>query len=57
MAIILATQRGLQEMQWRSMSTWLEEREEEWDTCHQDDVLWSTAITNMVAMVMAGMKL
>ena len=56
MATMLGTQTALQETQWRSMSTWLEEREEKWETRHQDDVLWSTGITNMVAKVMAGMK-
>lgn len=31
----------------------MEEREEKWDTRHQDDVLWGNGITDMATRVMA----
>jgi hypothetical protein len=57
MATMLGQQTALQEMQWRSMSRWLEEAMQQWETCHQDDILWRREITNMVATVMARMTL
>ena len=54
MANMLETQTALQEMQWRGMKTWLEEKEEKRDAYHQDDILWGKGITDMVKRVVAG---
>jgi len=56
MATLLGTPTALQETQCQSMSTWLDEREDKWETRHHDDGLWSTGITKMVAKVTGGMK-
>jgi len=54
MAIMLDAQTALQEAQWQGMKTWLENREEKWNTYHQDDVLWGRGITDMVTMVVTA---
>jgi len=54
MANMLEAQTALQEAQWRGMKTWLQEKEENWDTYHQDDVLWGKDITDMVGRVVAA---
>jgi len=32
----------------------MQEREQKWDACHEDDMLWGAAITHMIAKVMIG---
>jgi len=41
--------------QWQGMMAWMEEREQKWDTRHEDDKLCRVGITNMIAKVMKGM--
>ena len=36
------------------MMTWMQEREQKWDTRHEDDNLWGAGITNMIAKVVKG---
>jgi hypothetical protein len=36
------------------MRTWMKEREQKWDACHEDDKLWGAGISNMIAKVMKG---
>jgi len=32
----------------------MQEREQKWNACHQDDKLWGEGITNMIVKVMKG---
>jgi hypothetical protein len=41
-----------EEAEWQAMMTWMQEREQKWDTHHQDDRLWGAGITNKIAKVM-----
>jgi hypothetical protein len=51
MANMLETQTALQEMQWRLMKIWSEEKAEKRDAYHEDDVLRGTGIIDMVNRV------
>jgi hypothetical protein len=51
---LLEAQTAREEAQWREMMTWMQEREQKWDTHHKDDKLWVAGITNMIANVMKG---
>jgi len=51
---LVQAQVAREEAQWLGMRTWMQEREEKWDTCHQDDKLWGVCITNLIARVMKG---
>jgi len=42
------------EAQWQGMMAWMQEREQKWDTRHEDNKLWGAGITNMIAKVMKG---
>ena len=33
---------------------WMQEREQKWDSRHEDDKLWRVDITNMIAKTMNG---
>jgi hypothetical protein len=43
MARILEPHAAREEVQWRDMKVWLENRETKWDERHRDDVLWGRA--------------
>jgi len=51
---VLQTQSTLQEVHWRGMNTWLEEKDRKRVAYHQDDLLWGKGITDMVATVVAA---
>ena len=51
---LLEAQEAREEAQWLGMTTWMQEREQKWDTHHEDDKLWGAGITNMIAKVMKG---
>jgi hypothetical protein len=42
------------EAQRLAMITWLQERKQKWDACHEDAKLWGAGITNMIAKTMQG---
>jgi len=54
MANMLETHNELQEAQWRSMKSWLEEDEKIRDAYHQDHLLSGEVITDMVARAVAA---
>jgi len=43
-----------EEAQGLGMRTWMQEGEQKWDACHEDDKVWGVGITNMIAMIMKG---
>jgi hypothetical protein len=49
---LVEAQAAREEAQWRGMMTWMQEREQKWDTRHDDDTLWGAGITNLSAKVM-----
>jgi hypothetical protein len=51
---LVQAQAAREEAQWLGMRTWMQEREQKWDTRHEDDKLWGAGITNMIATVMKG---
>jgi hypothetical protein len=51
---LLEVQAAREEALWRGMMTWRQEREQKWDTRHEDNKLWGAGITNMIAKVMKG---
>jgi len=52
LANLLEPQAARKETQWRGMTTWMQEREQKWDTGQEDDKLWGAGTTNMIAKVM-----
>jgi len=51
---MLEAQAAREEAQWRGTLTWMQEREQKLDACHEDNKLWGAGITNMIAKVMEG---
>ena len=49
---LLEAQAACEEAQLRGMKTWMQEREQKWDTRHKDDKLWGADNTNMITWVM-----
>jgi hypothetical protein len=41
-----------EEAQWVGVKAWMEESEEKWEFCHEQNVLWAAGNTNMVAEIM-----
>ena len=50
----LETLNAQQEVQWRGMKVWLEEKEKKWDAYHQNNLLWGEGIMGMVARAVAA---
>jgi len=42
------------EAQWLATMRWMQEREQKWDTRHEDDKLWGAGITIMITKTMNG---
>jgi len=45
---MLESQAAHKQEHWRGMITWMQEREQKWDTRHKDDKQWGAVITNMI---------
>jgi hypothetical protein len=51
---MLETHTAQQEVQWRGIKVWLEEKEKMWDAYYHNDLLWGEGIRGMVARVVAA---
>jgi len=49
---VLEAQAANEEVQWQRMLMWMQEREQKWDTHHEDKKLQGVAITYVIAKVM-----
>jgi len=43
-----------EEVQRLALLTWMQQREQKWDSCYEDDKLWGAGIKNMIAKTMKG---
>jgi hypothetical protein len=53
-ANLLEARVDCEEAQRPKMMTCMQEKEQKWDACHEDDKLWGAGITNMIAKSMEG---
>jgi len=51
---LLPAQAACEKAQWRGMMTWMQEREQKWDSRHKDDNQCEAGLTNMIATVVKG---
>jgi len=51
---LLDAQSARKEAQWRGVMTWMQDREQKWNTSHKDDKLWGAGVRIMIAKVMKG---
>jgi hypothetical protein len=54
LANLLETQAAREEAQWLGMMTRMQQREQKWDTHHEDEKLYRVSITNMIEMFTKG---
>jgi hypothetical protein len=54
LANLMEARAASKEAQCLAMITWMQEREQMWDTCHEDDKEWGVGITNIIAKEMKG---
>jgi hypothetical protein len=54
MARMLEAHVACEDIQWLGIRKWMEDRERKWDDCHKDDILWRTGISDMAAIIQAG---
>jgi hypothetical protein len=51
---LVQAQAAPEKAHWLGMRTWMQERERNWDSSHEDNKLWGAGIKNMIAKVMKG---
>jgi len=54
LANLLEARAAREEAQWLGTMMWMQEREQKWDACHENDKLWGAGIMNLIAKTMNG---